>query len=155
MRLSRRIVAVSIALALLAGCKGRKSPRQLIQEAIVAAKEGAEEKDISGIAELLSPQYKDTNDQDRAAVLGMVRLQFLRAQSIYLFMRIPAIHVQGPDRAEATVLVAMASTPIAAATQLAGLSANLYKFELQFATEGGKWRVLTASWSPAQPGDFL
>jgi hypothetical protein len=151
----RREVLGAIAFALLAGCKGRKSPRELIQAAIAAAEVAAEEKDVSTLAELLSPAYKDEANHERAEVLALLRLQFLRSQSIHLLVRVPAIHVQGPDRAEATVLVGMAGTPISAAQQLAALSADLYKFELSFALEEGKWRVLSASWSPASPGDFF
>jgi hypothetical protein len=155
MRARPGFVLAWLAVAVVSGCSGRKTPRQQIQEAIAAAEEAAEEKDLPALAEKLSKSYTGGGDLDRAAILGLLRLQFLRAQAIHLLVRVPAIHVQSEDRAEATVLVGMAATPIAAAQQLASLSADLYKFELDFAREEGAWRVVSARWSPAMPADFL
>ncbi len=155
----RRTAAGAIALALLAvlgaGCPSKKTPRQLIQETIAEAEVAAEEKDVSALRTLLSEKYAGAGELDRAGVVRLLQVHFLRAQDIHLLVRVPAIHVQGEDRAEATVLAAMASSPIAAPQQLAGLSAELMRFELQLALEDGKWKVLSATWSPASAGDFL
>jgi hypothetical protein len=145
-----------VAVAVAPGCRGRKSAREQIQEAIAGAEKAAEEKDVGYLGDLVSRQYSDASGNDRAALLGVLRLQFLRTPSIHLLIRVPAIHIAGPARAEATVVAAMASTPIALPQQLAGLGADIYRFELVFAREDDdRWRVRSASWSPAAPGDLL
>jgi hypothetical protein len=149
------LLLLCVALVPLLGCKTRKSPRQQIQEAIAAAEAAAEAKDLPALTDRLSKTYAGAGDLDRAAVVGLLRLQLLRAQSIHLLVLVPEIAIQAADRAAATVLVGMASTPIASAQELASASAALYRFELLFALEDGIWRVTSATWSPATAGDFL
>jgi hypothetical protein len=156
MSASRLLVGVCLCAFLLTGCKGRKSARDLINEAIAGAEEAAEEKDLSRLKDVISERYSDASGNDRAMLVRMLQLRFLQARSIHLLVRVPAIHLPAPDRAEATVLVGMASSPIAGPQQLASLSADVYRFELVLAQEGSAtWRVVSASWSPAQPSEFF
>jgi hypothetical protein len=144
-----------LVLVLLLGCKGRSTPRQLILEAVAAAERAAEEKDLAPIAARLSKDYAGSGDLDRAAVLDLLRLRFLQARSIHLLVRVPDVNLRGEDRAQAVVLVGMASAPIEGPAQLVSVRADVYRFELGFAREGGTWRVTSATWTPASPEDFL
>jgi hypothetical protein len=150
------VVGVCLAFALLAGCKSRKSPRDQINETIAAAEQAAEEKDLGRLKELISERYSDAGGNDRAMLVRMLQLRFLQARAVHLLVRVPAIHLPTPDRAEATVLAGMASSPIAGPQQLANLSADVYRFELVLAREAPTtWRVVSASWSPAQPSELF
>jgi hypothetical protein len=156
MRGGRLLMGILLPAALLGGCKSGKSPRDLINETIAAAETAAEEKDLGALKPLISERYSDAGGNDRAMLVRMLQLRFLQARSIHLLVRVPAIHLPAPDRAEATVLVGMASSPIAGPQQLADLSADVYRFELVLAQEGSAtWRVVSATWSPAQPSEFF
>ena len=49
----------------------------------------------------------------------------------------------------------MAGTPIAGPEALAGLRADLYRFDLRLGEEpDGEWRVRSAEWRPAAVDDF-
>ncbi|MCK7509587.1 MAG: hypothetical protein MZV70_39795 [Desulfobacterales bacterium] len=43
---------------------------------------------------------------------GLLRLHFLRNESVHLYTRVQSVTVPQPDRAQASVLVAMAGVPI-------------------------------------------
>jgi hypothetical protein len=150
------IAVTVVALALMAGCRTRKSPEQQVRDVIAGAEAAVEDRDIGRLAGLVSNQYADGEDNDRAAVLALVRLQFIRFPAIHLLVRVTQLGISAPGRGEATVVVAMASLPMAAAADLARVSASLYRFDLVFAEEsGGHWRVRSAAWSPGRAEDFL
>ena len=86
---------------------------------------------------------------------NLLRLQFLRNESLRLFARIQSVSLPQPDRAQAVVLVAMAGVPIASVQELATLRADLHRFEIDFVLEGKQWRVQRAVWRRAEVGEFL
>jgi hypothetical protein len=151
--------ALLVALLLVApACKRALTPEQQVRAAIAAAEKAAQEKDLRALGGFVSERYND-GENDRPLVLGLVRLQFLRFPSIHLLVRVSAVEFPQPGEARAVAFVAMASLPIAAASDLSRMTAELYRFDLELAEEGnrgkGPWRVRSARWAPARPGDFL
>ena len=145
-----------VATPPLAGCRGeRQTPEQQVRALIQAAAVAAEQRDLGALRELLSDRYADDQGQDKRAVEGLLRLHFLRNESVHLSLRIRSVNLPQPDRAEATVLVAMAGVPIKTATELPALRADLHRFDIDFAFENKHWRVVRAAWQRAEPGDFL
>ena len=145
-----------VAAPPLAGCRGeRQTPEQQIRTLIQSAAIAAEQKDLGTLRELLSDRYADEHGQDKRTVEGLLRLQFLRNESVHLTTHIRSVSLTPPDRAQATVLVAMAGVPIKTAADLPALRADLHRFDIDFALENKHWRVLRASWQRAEPGDFL
>jgi len=153
-RLTRRSF---VAAALLAGaCRKRLPPEEQVRRAIAAAEHAATEKDLSALGDFVSPAYKDAEQNDRAAVMGVLRLQFMRYPAIYLLLRIVSVEVPAPREARAVVLAAMASVPIHGPEELPRLAADLYRFELQLRDDEGKgrWQVVGATWRPVELGEF-
>jgi ribosome-binding factor A len=132
-----------------------ESPEAQVRTLFGKAREAAEQKDLATLRRAVSDRYTDAHGNDRRAVEGILRLQFLRHESIHLFTRVSTVVFPEPDRAEATVYVAMAGRPIAEAEALTRLKADLYRFDFVLAKEGEDWKVIHADWRPAELGDFL
>jgi hypothetical protein len=151
--IGRRVLVLGL---MLAGCKRPLTPEQQVRAALSAAEQAAQEKDLQALGGFLSEQYSDREQNDRQAVMGLLRLQFIRFPAIHLLVRVPHVGFPEPGRAEATALVAMAALPIAGPDELPRLSADLYRFDLVLGDEGkGHWRVRSAAWAPARAEDFL
>jgi hypothetical protein len=155
LRLVTGIVAAAIGLS-AAACKKPLSPEQQVRAAIAEAEQAAADKDLKRLGALVAEHYADPDGNDRTAVLNVLRLQFLRAGSVHLFVRVSHVELPGPDQARAVVYVALASVPVPSPDDLVRLNADLYRFELQFEREGKTgWRVLSARWSQARPEDLI
>ena len=150
------VLSTLLGLSLLAACqRERPAPeaqvRTLIQEAVTAA----EQKRLGVLRDMISERYRDDQGQDKRAVENLLRLQFLRNESLHLFARIPSVTLAQPDLAQAIVLVAMAGVPIASAQDLATLRADLHRFEIDFVLEKKQWRVQRAVWRRAELSEFF
>jgi hypothetical protein len=156
-RPTRRLAALGLAAALLlGGCRGAPDGpdaqvRALVRDAVAAA----ERKDVGALRAMVSERYADDQGQDKRAIEALLRLHFLRNQSVHLYARVRSVTLAPPDRAQASVLVAMAGVPISSGEQLPGLRADLHRFELELAREDGTWRVQRAAWQRAEAGEFL
>jgi hypothetical protein len=88
-------------------------------------------------------------------VENLLRLHVLRQQSIHLFVRVRDIDFPEPERALVGVAAAMAGRPVASADELVGLTADLYRFDLELVRFGrNDWKVRRAAWEPAGLDDF-
>lgn len=145
-----------LGLLMLAACqRERPAPEAQVRALIQDAVSAAEQKRVGALRDMLSEHYRDDQGQDKRAVENLLRLQFLRNESLRLFARIQSVSLPQPDRAQAVVLVAMAGVPIASVQELATLRADLHRFEIDFALEGKQWRVQRAVWRRAEAGEFL
>lgn len=145
---------VAIGLA-LAACSRHSSPEAEIRELIERAATAAEERNVRDLRALIADDYADERGLDRKAVENLLRLHVLRQQSIHLFVRVRGIEFPEPERALVSVAAAMAGRPVARADELAGLTADLYRFDLEWVRYGrGDWKVRRAAWEPARLDDF-
>jgi len=132
------------------------SPETQLRALVSQAETAAEAKDLAALKQMISPGYADQTGQNRQAVMQLLAYYFLHNQSIHLLTRVHAIAFPESKRAEITVLVAMAGRPISRVEELAGIRADLYRFDLLAADEGsGDWKVTRAAWRPADITDFL
>ena len=120
-----------VAAMLLPGCRGeRPSPEAEVRALINSAVTAAEQKSIRTLRDSISEKYADEQGQDKRAIENLLRLHFLRNESVHLFAHIQSVTLPQPDRAQAIVLVAMAGVPIASAQELPALRADLHRFEI-------------------------
>jgi hypothetical protein len=145
-----------VVAVLLPGCRGeRASPEAEVRALIYSAVAAAEQKNIGTLKDIISKRYTDDQGQNKRAVEALLRLHILRNETVHVYAHIQSVTLPQADRAQATVLVAMAGVPIASALDLPVLRADLHRFEIDFAREGKTWRVQRAAWRRAQPGEFL
>jgi hypothetical protein len=150
------VLIILVMAVLLPSCRGvRTSPEEQVRTLIRTAAVAAEQKNIGTLRDLLSEQYTDDQGQNKRAIESLLRLQFLRNENIYLYTQVQGVTLPRPDQAQATVLVAMAGTPIVSVQDLPGLRADLYRFEIEFTLENKTWRVQRAAWRRAELSEFL
>jgi hypothetical protein len=156
-RLHLRIGLLGFVVAmLLTGCRSeRVSPEDQVRTLINSAATAAEQKSLGTLRDMISEKYADDQGQNKRTVEGLLRLHFLRNETVHLYAHIQSVTLPQPDRAQATVLVAMAGVPIASAQELPLLRADLHRFEIDFARENKTWRVQRAAWQRAELGEFL
>jgi len=141
---------------LLPGCRGeRASPEAEVRALINSAVAAAEQKSIGTLKDMISEKYADEQGQNKRAIENLLRLHFLRNETVHLYAHTQSVTLPQPERAQATVLVAMAGVPIASAQELPLLRADLHRFEIDFARENKTWRVRRAAWRRAELGEFL
>lgn len=149
------VVASAIALALVACVPERDSPEKQIRDLVARGEQAAEKRDTGALAKLISDRYRNDEGQDKRTLLQFVSYLLMRNQSIHLFTRVPSIRFPQARRAEVTAYVATAGRPIDRADDLFGLSADLYRVDFSAEDEGeGDWKVVAATWRPAEMGDF-
>jgi len=145
-----------VAALLLPGCRGeRTNPEAEVRALINSAVTAAEQKSIGTLKDIISEKYADEQGQNKRAIENLLRLHFLRNETVHLYAHIQSVTLPQPERAQASVLVAMAGVPIASAQALPALRADLHRFEIDFARENKTWRVQRAAWQRAELGEFL
>lgn len=156
-RLSSTIKTLAVlAVLLTAGCGGEpESPEAQVRALVARAVAAAESKDVGTLRAMVSDRYSDPHGQDKRAVEALLRLHFLRNESVHLYTRVQSVTLPQPDRAQASVLVAMAGVPITSEVELPALRADLHRFDIDFALEDGSWRVERAEWSRAELGEIV
>jgi hypothetical protein len=145
------------AAVLLPACAAEPdSPEAQVHALLQRAETAAEEKRVGTLKQLVSESYSDDRGHDKQAVAGLLTYYFLRNQSVHLLTRVQSIEFPKPARAHATVLVAMAGTPIPGIDELVRIRADLYRFDFSLSDEGSdEWRVTRAAWRRAAADDFL
>lgn len=155
LRLLIGLLGLVVAM-LLPGCRGeRASPEAEVRALINNAVTAAQQKSIGTLKDSISEKYADEQGQNKRAVENLLRLHFLRNETVYLYAHIQSVTLPQPERAQATVLVAMAGVPIASAQALPALRADLHRFEIDVVRENKTWRVQRAAWRRAELGEFL
>jgi hypothetical protein len=117
LRLLIGLLGLVVAL-LLPGCRGeRASPEAEVRALIGSAVTAAEQKSIGTLKDMISEKYADEQGQNKRAIENLLRLHFLRNETVHLYAHIQSVTLPQPDRAQATVLVAMAGVPTCTASK--------------------------------------
>ncbi len=149
------VLAAAAALALLACSRGPDSPEDAVRAALAAIEQAAGDRDVDGVRARISDGYKDSRGNDKAAVVQVAAYHLLRNQVVHTFSLIQSVEIDEAGDARASVLVAMAASPIPSAEALLAVNADLYRFDVSLREEEpGLWRVVSAKWQPAALEDF-
>ena len=140
-------IASVLVAALASGC-APSDPEAEIRALLAAAEQAAEERDVSFFGGLLGEGYRDTRGNDRDEVLRQLRGYFIANQRVEIVSRIDEITLEGEDAARAVVHAGMVGQR-SGATLIAGVQANLYRFELEFVNDGAEWQIIGADFRRA------
>jgi hypothetical protein len=140
---------------LLACAPETQSPEDEVRALLARAEIAVEERDLNTLKGFVSDDYADERGDDKRAIHAILAYHFLRNRSVHLLTRVQSVTVLAPERAQATLLVAMAGRRIQSAEQLVGLRADLFRFEFALVREGRDWRVESAAWRRAERNDFF
>jgi hypothetical protein len=84
------VALVWIPLGLLTACSDGTSPEQQVRAVIQSMEAAAEKRDVGGLMEHISANYRDGQGQDRAEASRYARGYFITNQSVHLLTRIEA-----------------------------------------------------------------
>jgi hypothetical protein len=149
-------MATLAVLAGTSGCGPETTPEERIRALIRQGAEAAEARDLDALMELVAQDYGDDRGNDRRLLRALIGHLFRESRSIHVFYRVGSIEFPQEALAEIRLLVAVAGRPIDGGADLMRVEADLLRMELT-ATRAGShdWRVTKASWTSAEPGDFL
>ena len=131
------------------------SAEQQIRQFISNAEHQLEQRDISGLKELISENYLDDRNLDQKGILRLALGYFLGHSNIHLFTHIKEIHLTGPEQAHVKLFAAMTGTVVNSMNEFINIRAQLYLFELSLIKEDGDWQVNQARWRRAQINEML
>jgi len=130
-------------LSLLAACGGPGAgAEEQLRQWVDAGEAAAEARDRRALLSLLSPSYSDARANDRDDIGDLLRVYFLRQNSVELIVSIDEIRVIGGSAAEIDLDVGMAGTN----DGVFGFSADAYRFELELERDGDDWLLISARW---------
>jgi hypothetical protein len=152
----RLLILLSIASLLLGGCgDSRLSPEEEIRVMLQAGETAVESRSIGEVKPFLSADYTDENGYRQRDLLKLLTGYFLRNHSIHLLVQAERIELASESAADVILYVALAGRPLSSADQIIPFRADLYRFDLGLAREGGEWRVASGKWRRAEKADFL
>ena len=141
--LTRTLCTVVVALAVLVGCgKPASEPEAELRAWIATGVESAENKLRRDLMSMVSPAYADARGQEKSDIENMLRIYFLRQNSIALLPKINEITLYDDTAASVDVTVGLAGTN----DGVLGFSADAYRFELELEKDGDAWELLSARW---------
>lgn len=130
-------------LLVLAACGGDdSSPESEIRAWVAAMQSAAEEKNRGDLLDGISTAYTDTRGHSRDDINDLLRVYFLRQNTIALLTSIDEVRVIGETAAEVELTVGMAGTN----DRALGISADAYRFELELENDGDDWLLISARW---------
>ena len=128
---------------LLAACGGdENSPENEVREWISRGELATEEKDRSELLDMISVNYRDAHGNDRKQVGDLLRLYFLRQNSIALLTSIDEISMSGDTAARVKLTIGMAGTTDSALR----FDADAYNFEFELIKPDSDWLLIGAQW---------
>lgn len=149
------LLAAVAAIILPVGCK-KPGPEQEIREFVSRGEDAASEKNIGELKKMISDAYLDSMGRKKQDLEAILVYYFFRNKSIYLYTRVQSIILSSPASAKLTLFLAMAGKRITAPGELAGIRADLYRFEFDLIRKGGdEWLLKAADWREARLEDFL
>lgn len=132
-----------VVLIYLGACSDSvTAPEQEIRAWLEQGQEAVEAKRRRELAAMVSPAYADGRGKDRDDLETMLRIYFLRQNTISLVTSIEDIRVFGDSAAEVEMTVGMGGTNDGAL----GFSASAYRFSLELQRDDDDWKLISAMW---------
>ena len=137
------IITLSMCVLLCACSSPSTGPEAEIRGWLDHGIAATEAKERGELLDMISPAYADSRGYNRSRIGDVLRVYFLRMNSIELITRVDEIKVMGDTAAEVLLTVGMAGTK----DSLLGFSADAYQFSLELEKNAGDWQLISAQWA--------
>lgn len=145
----RRLPAVAgllLAASLcLGGCGKPEAPEAQVRALLAAGEAAAEARDLSGVLEHVSEDYRDARGGGRDELRQYLRGYFVMHQSVHLLTRVESVEFPYRDYARVRLTLGTLGREAAGATAL-DLAADVHDVVLELQLEDDAWRVVRAAW---------
>ena len=138
---------LALVAVTLSGCGG-SPPEDAVRQRLDGAIAAIEARDTSYFRDLLSESFVGARGLNRQDAINRIRGLFLAYPRIAAIRGVQTIELQGERAARVSIRAGLVGDQ---GRPLAGFSADLYLFELEFAQESdGEWRLIGADYSSAR-----
>mgnify|MGYP001244298782 CR=1 FL=1 len=142
------VLTLALSLLVVPACTREDDPEQRVRAFVERVAASAEARAWGDFDGYLTDDYRDTQGLTRKEALGVLTRYILAHRSIHVFQRVRSIEIRDRHHARVVVLAALAGSPVSGPDDLARLSADLYRFELELTDEGDGFKVASAAWQP-------
>lgn len=151
------VFLIALLLApLMSGCGDEETTEDHIRTYIDQVAASAQDRDWRAFGGYIADVYADARSFTKQEILGIITRYILANQRIHIFKRVANIQVHELGHASAVVYAAMAGQRVTSANDLALITADIYRFDIDLATdEAGELQVTRADWKPVPMEDFL
>lgn len=131
------------------------TPEEEIRRTVAEMEKLAEEKDLGKLKGYIAENYSDERRNTKQDLVAYIQFYFLRNKDLHLLLRVDSVEKTEQDYMHAIVLGALTGTEVASASELKGVRASLYRFDLYFSQIDDEWKLAGAEWRQAQLTDFF
>lgn len=137
-----RVTAIGILFAMLGGCAPPTDAETALREWVARGEAAANREDRRELMDMISPAYADARGNSRDEIDRMLRLLFLRQDSVKVVTHIEAIELHGETAADMTLTTGMAGGD----DSLLGFRAEAVRFAFELEHDGSDWLLTGARW---------
>ncbi len=157
MILSMKNILILFFILVLVSCSSEPqlSKEQLLYQSITELENRFEERKLGRIVEYVSESYSDEKGRSLRDIKRAIQLQLMRHKSLHVFSVVKDIEWTGDELAKVEIAAAMGGAPMEDASILPKVRADMIKFTVEFVLEDEVYKVKAATWTWANPSDFL
>lgn len=138
----RAALALAMVAALTACSAPLSEPEEELRDWVRRGVEAAESKQRRTLMSMVSPAYADARGNQRDSIDKILRVYFMRMNTVELLTSVEEISVIGDSAAEVVLKVGMAGTH----DGVLGFSADAYRFAFELERQGDDWLLIAARW---------
>jgi hypothetical protein len=142
-------LAVVGAMLLSWGCGG-ESPEAQVRAVIETGEVAAEDRDLSALMDLVSPDYVDDQGRDRSELRHYVHGYLITNQSIRLLTRIDRIEFPYRDMARVDLTLGSLGREATEDSSF-DLAADVQRLSIELQLDDGEWKVTRARRDAVEP----
>ena len=143
-------LAIVGAMLLSWGCGGGESPEAQVRAVIETGEVAAEERDLSALMDLVSPDYADDQGRDRSELKHYVHGYLIANQSIRLLTRIERIEFPYRDMARVDLTLGSLGREATEDSSF-DLAADVQRLSIELQLDDGEWKVTRARRDAVEP----
>lgn len=146
---------ILISLLFFTACSDESTPEDIVKSFIASAEDSVENSNSRKLRNLISDNYLDKNNRAKDDVSSTVSGYIFRNKNVHVLKNITSVQPINNDSISATILVALAGTPIADVSNLPTMNADIYWFDITINKEKNDWKLTSATWRQAMVDDFF
>jgi hypothetical protein len=141
------MISLSIMFFFLSGC-GKKTEEDLLLETVSQMGSFAEDRNLTGVLEYLSPNYKDEEDRNSSDIADLIDQYLGHYKGIAINLLASKVISLKLPNAEIETEVSLSSGAAKFLRKAISYSGRFYHFNVKLIKTGEKWQVISASWYP-------
>ena len=138
-----------LAFAVTSGCASGTGPEEAVRQWVRQAEDAIEARERGVLEDMIAAGYADARGNEKADIVQMLRVWFLRSSNVVLVSKIDEVTVFDDSAAIVLLTAATAGT----GQGMFGLDADALRFELELEATGDEWLLIGARWG--RPGEDL